>query len=194
MARTQCGPRPTASPPAVVHWAGDRTADLAVFSRVRLVRFSPAWFAAVAFPLVSKDPGDLSVQGDTGLCGPVQGSRAERRQNHTQCPSATRQADSGCRGKEDSRFGLELLFDILGRCALDRTRTWAGRSRRRWSGTRSCSASTSPPSASWPPRLSPYLRADGARIWSLMQLERQLWPAAYGWRRGGYLDRRRTRQ
>ena len=61
----------------------DRTADLAVFSRVRLVRFRPAWFAAVAFPLVSKDPGDLSVQGDTGLCGPVQGSRAERRQNRT---------------------------------------------------------------------------------------------------------------
>jgi hypothetical protein len=34
--------------------------------------------------------------------------------------------------------------------------------------------------------------ADGTRIWSLMQLERQLWPEAYGRRRGGYLDRRRT--
>jgi len=39
--------------------------------------------------------------------------------------------------------------------------------------------------------VEPYLRADGTRIWSLMQLERQLRPEAYGRRRGGYLDRRR---
>jgi hypothetical protein len=38
----------------------------------------------------------------------------------------------------------------------------------------------------------PYIRADGTRIWSLMQLERQLRPGAYGRRRGGYLDRRRS--
>jgi len=43
-------------------------------------------------------------------------------------------------------------------------------------------------------KVEPYLCADGARIWSLMQLERQLRPATYGRRRGGYLDRRRTRQ
>jgi hypothetical protein len=42
--------------------------------------------------------------------------------------------------------------------------------------------------------VEPYLRADGAKVWSLMQLERQLRPEAYGRRRGGYLDRRRTRQ
>ena len=42
-------------------------------------------------------------------------------------------------------------------------------------------------------KVEPYLRADGTRIWSLMQLERQLRPEAYGRRRGGYLDRRRTR-
>jgi hypothetical protein len=41
--------------------------------------------------------------------------------------------------------------------------------------------------------IQPYLRADGTRVWSLMQLERQLRPQAYGRRRGGYLDRRRTR-
>jgi hypothetical protein len=41
--------------------------------------------------------------------------------------------------------------------------------------------------------IEPYLRADGTRVWSLMQLERQLRPEAYGRRRGGYLDRRRTR-
>jgi hypothetical protein len=40
--------------------------------------------------------------------------------------------------------------------------------------------------------VEPYLHADGTRIWSLMQLERQLRPEAYGRRRGGYLDRRRT--
>ena len=40
--------------------------------------------------------------------------------------------------------------------------------------------------------VEPYVRADGTMIWSLMQLERQLRPEAYGRRRGGYLDRRRT--
>jgi hypothetical protein len=40
--------------------------------------------------------------------------------------------------------------------------------------------------------LEPYVRADGTRIWSLMQLERQLRPAAYRRRRGGYLDRRQA--
>jgi hypothetical protein len=40
--------------------------------------------------------------------------------------------------------------------------------------------------------IEPYLHADGTRIWSLMQLERQLRPEAYRRRRGGYLDRRRT--
>ena len=43
-------------------------------------------------------------------------------------------------------------------------------------------------------KIEPYLRADGTRIWSLTQLERQLRPELYGRRRGGYLDRRRTRQ
>jgi hypothetical protein len=42
--------------------------------------------------------------------------------------------------------------------------------------------------------VEPYVRADGTRIWSLMQLERQLRPGVYGRRRGGFLDRRRTRQ
>jgi hypothetical protein len=41
-------------------------------------------------------------------------------------------------------------------------------------------------------KVEPYIRADGTRIWSLMQLERQLRPEAYGRRRGGYLDRRRS--
>jgi hypothetical protein len=41
-------------------------------------------------------------------------------------------------------------------------------------------------------KLEPYVRADGTRIWSLMQLERQLRPEAHGRRRGGYVDRRQT--
>jgi hypothetical protein len=36
--------------------------------------------------------------------------------------------------------------------------------------------------------VEPDVRADGTRVWSLVQLERK----AYGRRRGGYLDRRRT--
>ena len=38
--------------------------------------------------------------------------------------------------------------------------------------------------------VEPYVRADGTKLWSLMQLEQQLRPEAYGRRRGGYLDRR----
>jgi hypothetical protein len=41
-------------------------------------------------------------------------------------------------------------------------------------------------------KTEPYIRADGTRIWGLMQLERQLRPHAYGRRRGGYLDRRQN--
>jgi hypothetical protein len=39
--------------------------------------------------------------------------------------------------------------------------------------------------------LEPYLRVDGTEVWSVMQLERQLRPDAYGRVRGGYLARRR---
>jgi hypothetical protein len=41
--------------------------------------------------------------------------------------------------------------------------------------------------------VEPYLRADGTKVWSLMQLERQLRPEAFGRRRGGYIDRDRRR-
>jgi hypothetical protein len=40
--------------------------------------------------------------------------------------------------------------------------------------------------------IEPYRRSDGTEVWSLMQLERQLRPQAYGTRRGGYLDRRQN--
>ena len=39
--------------------------------------------------------------------------------------------------------------------------------------------------------IEPYLRVDGVKVWSLMQLERQLRPDAYGRVRGGYIARRR---
>ena len=41
--------------------------------------------------------------------------------------------------------------------------------------------------------IEPYIRIDGTRVWSLMQLERQLRPDAYGRVRGGYIARRRPR-
>jgi len=39
--------------------------------------------------------------------------------------------------------------------------------------------------------VEPYLRVDGTKVWSLMQLERQVRPDAYGRVHGGYLARRR---
>jgi hypothetical protein len=39
--------------------------------------------------------------------------------------------------------------------------------------------------------VEPYVRVDGTKVWSLMQLERQLRPEAYGRVRGGYIARRR---
>ena len=41
--------------------------------------------------------------------------------------------------------------------------------------------------------VAPTSELTATRIWSLMQLERQLRPEAYGRRRGGYLERRPTR-
>ena len=40
--------------------------------------------------------------------------------------------------------------------------------------------------------VEPYARVDGTKVWSLMQLERQLRPDAYGRVRGGYIARRRS--
>jgi hypothetical protein len=41
--------------------------------------------------------------------------------------------------------------------------------------------------------VEPYLRVDGTKVWSLMQLERVLHPETYGRVRGGYIARRRPR-
>jgi hypothetical protein len=41
--------------------------------------------------------------------------------------------------------------------------------------------------------LEPFVRVDGTKVWSLMQLERHLQPDAYGRVRGGYIARRRPR-
>jgi hypothetical protein len=40
--------------------------------------------------------------------------------------------------------------------------------------------------------VEPYLRADGTKVQSLMQLERQLRPQAFCRRWDGYMNRRRT--
>jgi hypothetical protein len=41
--------------------------------------------------------------------------------------------------------------------------------------------------------VQPYVRVDGTKVWSLVQLERRLRPQAYGRVRGGYIARRRVR-
>ena len=41
--------------------------------------------------------------------------------------------------------------------------------------------------------VEPYVRVDGAKVWSLVQLERQLRADAYGRVRSGYIARRRPR-
>jgi hypothetical protein len=38
--------------------------------------------------------------------------------------------------------------------------------------------------------IEPYLRVDGTKVWSLMQLEGHCGPDAYGRVRGGYIARR----
>jgi hypothetical protein len=40
--------------------------------------------------------------------------------------------------------------------------------------------------------VEPYVRVDGTKVWSLMQLERQLRPQAFSRVRGGYIARRRV--
>jgi hypothetical protein len=42
--------------------------------------------------------------------------------------------------------------------------------------------------------IEPYLRSDGTKVWSLMQLERGLRPEAFCRVRGGYISRRRRGQ
>jgi hypothetical protein len=96
------------------------------------------------------------------------------------------------RGRQDSRFDLELVFDTLFSVG-----TWhdpdLGRPiaapLERCAELLGVDMATVGELAA---EVEPYVRADGTRIWSLMQLERQLRPEAYERRRGGYLDRRRT--
>jgi hypothetical protein len=83
------------------------------------------------------------------------------------------------------------VFDDLARWGPGTTQTWAGRSRplERCAELLGVDLATVCELAA---NVEPYTRADGTRIWSLMQLERQLRPEAYGRRRGGYVDRRQT--
>jgi hypothetical protein len=84
------------------------------------------------------------------------------------------------------------VFDNLLQWGPGTTRTWAGRWRRRWSGCAELLSVDLATICEAAANVEPYIRADGTRIWSLMQLERQLRLEAYGRRRGGYVDRRRT--
>jgi hypothetical protein len=82
------------------------------------------------------------------------------------------------------------MFDILAQWGPGTTQTWAvAAPLERCAELLSVDLATLHKLAA---NVEPYVRADGTRIWSLMQLERQLRPEAYGRRRGGYLDRRQT--
>ena len=71
-------------------------------------------------------------------------------------------------------------------------RTWAGRSQHRWTRYAELLGVDLATVQRLATKVEPYVRVDGTKVWSLMQLERQLRPEAYRRRRGGYLDRRRT--
>jgi hypothetical protein len=90
----------------------------------------------------------------------------------------------GHRATQRSRFALEPVFDTLFRWGLGTTRTWAGRSRRRCSGARSCSASTWPPSMRRLPTSSPTCEptgpGSGPDTAGTPAPARGLWPAARG--------------
>ena len=85
---------------------------------------------------------------------------------------------------------FEPLFDKLPLWGPGTTPTWAGRSP---APLDQCAelldVATIRELAA---NVEPYLRADGTKIWSLMQLERQLRLQAYRKHRGGYIDRRRS--
>jgi hypothetical protein len=86
------------------------------------------------------------------------------------------------------------VFDTLDWWGPGTTRTWAGRPRRRWSGCAELLGVDLATVRELAEGIEPYRRSDGAEVWSLIQLERQLRPDAYGTRRDGYLDRRRNPQ
>jgi hypothetical protein len=53
------------------------------FQPVRRIQISPAWFARVAYALVSKGPSELIIQSNTSSCDSVQISWAGCWQNHS---------------------------------------------------------------------------------------------------------------
>ena len=104
-------------------------------------------------------------------------------------PCRLRVASVGARTVED--WALELVFDTLGRWDLARP----GLGRPLAAPLERCAELVGVDLATigkLAAVVQPYPRADGTRIWSLMQLEHQLHPEAYRRRRGGYLDRRQV--
>ena len=145
--------------------------------------------------LLREDAGQGAVMGREAGCGTAAANLLTGRRDLCRLPGSAklppqRGPPRPCWTTQRSRSILELVFDTLVRWGPGTTWTWAGRSRPRWSSARSCSGSTSPPVRELAAKVEPYLRADGTRIWSLTQLERQLRPEVYGRRRGGYLDRK----
>jgi hypothetical protein len=71
------------------------------------------------------------------------------------------------------------VFDTLLQWGLGTIPVLVGRSRRRWSGAELLGVDLATV-GELATKVEPYVPADGTRIWSLMELERQLRPEAYG--------------
>jgi hypothetical protein len=68
--------------------------------------------------------------------------------------------------------------------------TWAGRSQHRSTGCAEPLGVDLATVRKLAANVEPYVRVDGTKVWSLMQLERQLRPQAFGRVRGGCIARR----
>jgi hypothetical protein len=109
---------------------------------------------------LSTKPGQLQVVGRDAACGIAADNLLTGRPDLCRLPGSDELPPQygpprSCRTTQRSRSNLELMFDTLVRWGHGTTQTWAGRSRLRCSGARSCSASTWPPSRRWPPTSSP---------------------------------------
>jgi hypothetical protein len=104
------------------------------------------------------------------------------------CPSGL--YGRGKDAEQDSRFRLEHAFDSLLQWGPGTTRT-----RPIAAPLEQCAELLGVDLATvreLATNVEPYIRVDSIKVWSLMQLERQLRPEAYGTRRSGYIDRRRS--
>jgi hypothetical protein len=96
----------------------DRTADLADFSRVPVIRHRPGSYACVASALLSRDEDGLAIGVDPGPYGRVRIALAQRRQNRR--PSAR---DGSAAGYRLGLRSVRVTAAPVARCACFRRLT-----------------------------------------------------------------------